>query len=212
MSQSKKTQSRVVGLVLNGGHSTRMGRPKGEVIYHGVSFLEHAIRCLQQTTIEQLYVGLKDKKPIQGENNDTSRSTLLSRENIQLCYDEFGDKGPVGGILSAIEHAELQVGDILLVIPNDMPKLRSQYLEALLEHARCKLQSCYFESNYFPVAFYLSNENIALLKTVKSANSVSMRYVLSGAISISLNDLQGKGLKVSRDDFHNINSPDMLSM
>tara|TARA_R110001606_G_scaffold348177_1_gene497667 strand:+ start:446 stop:1060 length:615 start_codon:yes stop_codon:yes gene_type:complete len=110
--------TQVVGLVLAGGQSLRMGQDKSKLRlnYKGVSLLEHAKQLLQETGLN---------------------SVLVSGSELDQIPDIFPNSGPLGGIHAAFSYVRNNYPHAtgLLVIPVDMPNLTSDTLTTLLKTA-----------------------------------------------------------------------------
>ncbi len=102
-----------IGLVLSGGKSSRMGKDKSALKVGKGTMLEHSIDMLNAVNL--------DKVVVSGADFDIP--------------DLMPNKGPVGGIYSAVQHLSLSPGVIILVIPNDMPLLRPDLLQLLIQHS-----------------------------------------------------------------------------
>lgn len=80
------------GVVLIGGHSSRMGRPKSEIEYRpGVSATRRAVDLLSKVC-DGVYLSLRPGQEVPGDVTDIPRVT-----------DRYVGVGPIGGILSALE-------------------------------------------------------------------------------------------------------------
>lgn len=106
------------GIVLAGGKALRMGGEKPLRELHGKSLLQHAIDLVAPLCGEVVVsagdrdlhlpkgvVGVPDPKP-------------------------FAGKGPLAGILAALEASK---GDMCLIVPCDLPNLRTQLMAELYE-------------------------------------------------------------------------------
>ncbi|AEP29642.1 molybdenum cofactor guanylyltransferase [Brumicola nitratireducens] len=145
-----------VGLALSGGKSSRMGKDKSAITVGSSTMLERSIALLNA-------LGL-DKVVISGLNFDIP--------------DIFPDKGPVGGIYSAIQSLSLKAGDIVLIIPNDMPLLRSEVLLALLEHSVSQQCTCIYNKHPMPLCLFLSEAVLTRISLLESAAGMSIRYLI----------------------------------
>lgn len=107
-------------LLLAGGKNRRMKTRKAELLYEGKPFVECMISKVRQLGITQIYL--------------SGFEWNVEDETIHTVWDEYQDRGPLGGI-----HASMKVikTDFCLVLPIDAPKLPLEVLEALLDyHAR----------------------------------------------------------------------------
>lgn len=105
------------GLVLAGGHSTRMQRDKAALRYHGQTQLEWAMAFIEPY-VEKAFVSVRSEQA-----NDPVRA------QFELITDTREGLGPIGGIVAAqARHPEAA----WLVIACDLPFLDADSLRALL--------------------------------------------------------------------------------
>jgi len=98
-------------LVLAGGQSTRMGRDKAMLPWHGRPLLDHMIGLAREAGIDHVYVG--------GD-----------RPGYRSIPDLEPGRGPLGGLASA---AAMLPDGRLLVLAVDMPRLTPGLLRALMD-------------------------------------------------------------------------------
>lgn len=116
----QKKEAKIVGIVLSGGKSKRMGQEKGLVKYRSKALIEYAIDTLKPLCHEMV---------ISTANNDY---TYLG---LPLIADEIPDCGPIGGISTCIKAVE---ADIYLVISCDTPHLPTQLFTDLVAQLKDK--------------------------------------------------------------------------
>lgn len=100
-------------LLLAGGKSSRMGQNKAELLYEGQTFMEVLIAKARQLGIVHIYVS--------GFQRDI--------ENVHIVWDEYPNRGPLGGLHACMKVVETPY---CLVLPVDVPKLPDEILDALL--------------------------------------------------------------------------------
>lgn len=119
----------IIGVVLAGGKSSRMGSDKAALPYRGVPFVERARRAILDAI---------------AETSDAMGEVLISGK------DQFGNgvpdrvtaKGPVGGIYSVYRHLREVAGrspspdTFLLVLPVDMPLAKGEVLSRLIRELK----------------------------------------------------------------------------
>ena len=181
--------SKSVGVVLNGGQSRRMGTAKGELEFQGRKLIDHAISSLALCELDTIYISLA-----KGEQAQHCELNYIS--------DSFSDKGPVSGILSVVEQAELTEGDIVVIVPNDMPKMQASFVEYLWKYSISEGRSCYFENYFLPLSLRLTKPIMQALQNVKLESSCSIRSLLNDASSLGLDRLPVD----AKDNFINVNS------
>ncbi|MDA8596636.1 NTP transferase domain-containing protein [Flavobacteriaceae bacterium] len=102
------------GLVMLGGKSSRMGRDKGQIIYHNKEQRFHMVELIESLGIE-VHISV-------AEGQYESMPNRIE--------DSFLDLGPMGGILSAFKEFP---SNALLVLANDLPKINKNILIQLMQ-------------------------------------------------------------------------------
>ncbi|MGI9468477.1 MAG: molybdenum cofactor guanylyltransferase [Rubripirellula sp.] len=111
----------ILGVVLCGGISTRMGRDKSTIHHqNGLTFLEHAVERLSPICDEICLAGRSD-----------------SLADLVALPDPIPNQGPIFGVLQALHYAASQTGknkkhQACLITPVDMPHLTTDDLRELL--------------------------------------------------------------------------------
>ncbi|MBB3101962.1 molybdenum cofactor guanylyltransferase [Azomonas macrocytogenes] len=114
------TRPNVIGVLLTGGASSRMGRDKADLDWFGTPLRQHMADCLRAAGCRQvLHAGSAG------------------------CPDHRPGLGPLAGILAAARQAP---GQALLVCPVDMPLLGTELLQALAEQPG----ACCYQEHVLP--------------------------------------------------------------
>lgn len=103
--------------ILCGGRSSRMKSEKGLVELHGKPFLQWILEAVNPLT---------EKITLVTKNNDYSKFQL------PMIHDMVDNKGPVGGIYSALSHSNSQFN---LILSCDIPKITTEVLLDLIRGA-----------------------------------------------------------------------------
>lgn len=106
------------GLILTGGQSTRMGRDKSRLIYHGKPQREHLTELLA-SYCEAVFWSV-----------NAQQAVALPTTGQPVIIDRFDFPGPLNGILSAFAY---DASAAWLVVACDMPLLTIKSLDALLQ-------------------------------------------------------------------------------
>jgi molybdopterin-guanine dinucleotide biosynthesis protein A len=105
------------GLVLAGGGSTRMGRDKAALEYHGVPQVHHAY-ALMQSRCEKVFVSARD---------DQADDDVFG--DLPLILDDVPGGGPMVGVLSAMRaHPDAA----WFVVACDMPFLTDDVVDEIV--------------------------------------------------------------------------------
>lgn len=113
MSFDKLGASDLVGIVLAGGKSRRLGKDKAQVVFDGQDLLSRAVEQLKRMVSEVWVVG---------------RNAQDHGLEVPWMLDESPGMGPVGGILTALK----KINRPLLVISCDLPFLDDVSLQRLI--------------------------------------------------------------------------------
>lgn len=105
---------RVTGILLAGGKSSRMGKDKGLMEFKGKFLAEYALDLLRSHCSEVLI---------------SSENSAYEQFSIPLVPDDYPDKGPMGGIYSAMKQS---AHDWCLVLACDLPYINTKLIRALL--------------------------------------------------------------------------------
>ena len=183
---SAGSETRIYGLILSGGKSSRMGVDKGTIRYQERPQREHLFDLLS-AVCERVYTSCKPE-----QNIDPVLNPLP---------DNFDTDGPMNGILSAFNFYS---GSAWLIVAIDLPNVSLQVLKYIISQRQTqKMATCFFDTKanapeplltiWEPAAYPL------LLKNVKEGK-ISPRYFL-----------QTSDVKIIRDAdqsiFLNINYP-----
>ena len=115
--------------VLCGGKSVRMQEEKGLVLYKGKPFIRWIIEAIMPITSTIILVT---------SNGD------YSLVGLPMIEDIHADKGPVGGIYTALKHSKTARN---LILSCDVPKINTGLLARLIEESNINDSSVTFLSD-----------------------------------------------------------------
>ena len=116
----------MTGVVLAGGHSTRMGTDKGLLVYHDKPQREHLFEILG-LCCTGVFTSCRPDQHVP--------------DNLNPVFDSFGIPGPLNGILSAFS---LGKEGAWLTVAVDMPFVDAQVLQTLIgSRDRTHLATCF---------------------------------------------------------------------
>jgi molybdopterin-guanine dinucleotide biosynthesis protein A len=123
------TLSGVNGLILTGGKSSRMGRDKGLLQYHGVAQREYLFSMLGKFC-SAVFTSCKDLNSVPA--------------NLNPIADKFPFEGPLNGILTAFFH---DANAAWITVPVDMPLINEKVIGYLLKNRDPrKIATSFFDS------------------------------------------------------------------
>ncbi|MEZ6093593.1 MAG: molybdenum cofactor guanylyltransferase [Pirellulaceae bacterium] len=119
--------ARIVGvLILAGGASSRMGMDKAELRFGGITFLERLVAEFQEVWGEVAVVTRCEQQ--------ARLKQLVSDASVVWLADRESDVGPLEGLAVGMSYFEEQFSQgAVFVLPVDMPGVRRQHGECLLE-------------------------------------------------------------------------------
>ena len=175
------------GLILAGGKSSRFGADKALAVYEGVTFLERAVLLLASMDLKPVVV--------------TRRGADYPSVQCTTIYDKLPEKGPLGGIYSAMSSFKKTA---FLVLTCDMPALtRDVLLELLDQHEPSRKLTLYstgeraeqpFPGIYEPAILDIVREKL-------KKDELSMKGLIQEIVSRKM--IAWKG---AHDIFRNINT------
>ncbi len=103
--------------IIAGGKSSRMGSDKGMLLLNESVFIEHIVKALQKAAIEIITI--------------VSANRAYDFLNCNRIEDIYPNKGPVGGIFTALSHTKTEQNVILSV---DIPLISSDIIAWLISN------------------------------------------------------------------------------
>src|SRR5438270_743027 len=110
---------RVGGIVLCGGRSSRMGRPKAWLPFGGELMLQRVVRVLRQVVDPVVVVAApgQDVPPLPSD--------------VGIVRDEVEGKGPLGGLVAGLAALE-EKADAAYLSSCDVPFLKAEFVERVI--------------------------------------------------------------------------------
>ena len=107
----------VAAYILAGGKSSRMGSDKGMLALKDAVFVEHIVNALRNSDVENITI--------------VSSNSDYDFLNCNRIEDIYPDKGPVGGIFTALKDSKTEQNLLLSV---DVPKISAEIIQWLIEN------------------------------------------------------------------------------
>jgi len=169
-----------------GGQSVRMGSDKAFVEYRRQTLLKHCLSQLEGIPSDvYLSVNSDQFERLQGDYN--------------CIQDRYPDKGPMGGILSALETLNVD----LIVLAVDMPEVNHAMLSRLLTKS-AKVKAYQNQENQWePLPSFWPKTIIETLSKYFSKDQLSLNGFLKTHGEVVISDDHS-------DSFKNLNSPSDL--
>ena len=152
---------RLIGVVLAGGSSSRMGEPKSLLrLPNGQTFLENALALLS---------GLTDKQIVAGGEPETIGQMALPHLHVA---DLHPGMGPLAGIEAALA---THFGSEYLVIASDQPRLSKPVLQRLLNGDTDRIHAFEADGIIIPLPLYVPQTALTTLNDILKSTNQSMR-------------------------------------
>jgi molybdopterin-guanine dinucleotide biosynthesis protein A len=151
--------------ILCGGKSSRMQSEKGLVLYQNKTFIEHIIEAVLQIS-----------KTVQLITNGSDYDYLPYRK----IKDIIIDKGPIGGIYSALVNSETEMN---LILSCDIPLISTKMLQQLVEKHNSSFDVSIFEetNRIHPLIGIYSKNMLPVLEKAIDENELKMMQFISNA-------------------------------
>ena len=185
---------RIAGVVLAGGASRRMGRTKALIDVEGTAMADRVLDTLRAVGAE----------PVVLVGGDADELATLS---APLVPDGYPGEGPVGGVLSALDHlAALDTVDAALILPCDLSDVTTDVLWPLIEAAVGDAHSRVW------VAATDRMEPMCALWSLTARGTVRERFVAGErTLHRLIAELPHTTVTVDARALHNVNRPEDLS-
>ena len=172
-------KDKLVGVVISGGKSSRMGTDKSLLLWNNKPFYLHAAEILAPFCSE-IYVSC---------NVSQSNNYILP-----VITDKYGSYGPISGVLSSMHALS---GHSIITLPCDMPELSEGIINEMISSNKERLDGVFLKDDnnqlepmlaiynpsiYSKLLAWYDSGNYSLKKFIESCNNVS--YIKLGAQSL----------------------------
>jgi len=149
--------------ILCGGKSSRMQSEKGLVLFQNKPFIEHIIQAI-----------LPISKDITLITNTKDYDYLA----YQKIPDIIIDKGPLGGIFTALSHSDTEFN---LILSCDIPLISSELLSELISKHNAEALITVFasESRLHPLIGIYSKKILPVIKSAIDNNDLKMMNLIA---------------------------------
>ncbi len=176
---------RVAGFVLAGGHSSRMGRDKALIRHWGVPLVVRAAAAAAKAAGSVTILG---------------DPGLYGRFGWPILPDAAPDLGPMGGLLTALEHTSAEWN---ILVACDMPELSPELLSDLLRRtarARGRCVAPVTADGFEPLCAVYRRSALPEVRSAIAAGRLKMRDLLPLLHAVPVTGLDPAS-------FRNVNTP-----
>jgi len=185
----------MIGLVLAGGKSSRLGQDKTRVVHEGQTLLTRAAILLQRH-VEQVYI--------------SSRHAMDTGGTWPVIMDETERIGPAGGIITALR----KLGGPIFVLACDLPFMEDSVIERLKAARESRPSHCVLTTWQLKDTDFIENlvaiyevQSLPLLEEGVSRGVFKLSRLIPAELRHTLTFSEEE-----RRIFFNINYPDDLEL
>jgi molybdenum cofactor guanylyltransferase len=183
---------RIVGCILAGGRSTRFGSDKALAVVSGKTLLEHCIERLRPQVTELAV-------------NTNSNDPAFAETGLSLLKDATPDfRGPLAGVLAALEWASIMGTDAVITAAVDTPLFPANLVARLSSAGGDKIAIAESQTGLHPTfGLWPISTKFALSTWLDSSQSLKVTDFLDAQTFQKI----WFGATGTLDPFHNINTP-----
>ncbi|WP_300487112.1 molybdenum cofactor guanylyltransferase [Flavobacterium sp.] len=173
--------------LLSGGKSSRMGEDKGLKFLSGKPMISYLVDTLRQLDIIPVII---------------AHHPGYKSFGLTVIPDKIKDKGPLGGIYTALSHAR----ETVLIISADTPFVDSQAIEYLIRHHIAdRINVLDYKGKIQPLCGLYPFQLLPKIESNLIANKLKMMDF------VTENDANIVSIPFESNGFQNINTPEELS-
>ncbi|MEQ8476704.1 molybdenum cofactor guanylyltransferase [Fulvivirga sp.] len=180
-----RKNSDLIGIVLMGGNSQRMGKDKSQISYHDIPQYQYLFQLLSKYC-SKVYLSCNAQQP----------TTIES--SFPLIKDVNDNAGPLEGIRSAFK----VVNKSILTVPCDMPGINDELILQLINSRNSDLDAVYYSDSDGRINPLFAIWESSCIEELNKFKGDSPRQFLRL--------VKTKVLKASSEALKNINTPDEL--
>jgi molybdopterin-guanine dinucleotide biosynthesis protein A len=178
-------------VVLAGGKSSRMGRPKSLLLFDGEPLITHIVRALKQMFAEMVIVAAPEQE--------------LPDLPAILVRDEVAYQGPVGGIYYGLNAAN---GEFCFVTSCDVPFLNAALISRLMAQIlNYDVAVPYWEDRFQPLHAVYRRSVLPLLKEQLNRGELRPVYLFDKVKTLKINESEIRSFDPEGLSFFNMNTP-----
>ncbi len=186
-----RTIAAATAVVLTGGKSSRMGRPKALLPFDGEPLIVHVVRALKKMFAETVVVAAPDQE--------------LPSLPAVLVRDEVAYQGPVSGIYHGLKAATKEV---CFVTSCDAPFLNLQLISQLLAQiSDCDVVVPYWQQRFQPLHAVYRTSVLPLLKEQLERGELRPIFLYDKVRTRKIQEDEIRQLDPEGLSFLNMNSP-----
>lgn len=157
-----KEKPHVIGLILIGGSSKRMGYAKKYLPIKNSNSQTHMVELLKNSGINEIFFSCE-------KNNKNNINSYVN--------DIYENLGPLVGIYSTLIYLVDKGYENVIIVPIDMPLLKKENINALI-HGKQNADACCFYGTPLPLYLDINKKIIEVLEHLLENNMRSLKKFL----------------------------------
>jgi molybdopterin-guanine dinucleotide biosynthesis protein A len=191
---SAATKPSLTAVLLAGGESKRMGCDKATLQFEGRALWQRQLGLLRELEPAEIWLSARTVP-------------AYASESLRIILDEPPSRGPVSGIAAALKLLETSH---LLVLAVDLPRMSSEFLQALWQDVRPKCGVVPWNGDYYePVCALYPREAAAFVAESIASNEISLQKIVRALLARKLMVCR-ELLPTELPLFQNLNRPEDL--
>lgn len=184
-------KAEIAGLVLIGGKSERMGRPKALIEFAGEPLWQRAVGCLSPFVSDVILLG--------------SVPGFVAPAGLRQLEDDPPEVGPLGGLVSGLEKSSFQHHLLLAV---DYPLVPARFWHEVMRHADSHQAVC-GESAYFvePLVGYYHKDCAPVIREMLGKGELRAHRVYDRVPSYVIPPAEMMKIDPAKWTHFNVNTP-----
>lgn len=181
-----KDETKLTGIIICGGMSSRMGTDKSLLFWNGLKYYEHVNNILKEFC-EEIYI--------------SCRSVQKANYELPVIADKYEDRGPMAGIVSCLEQL---AGHTLLTLPCDMPLLDPEILKKMILLNEGNIDGVFIKDATGRIEPMIGLYNPSIFDNLSAyfhSGQDSLYRFIESAVNVSY-------LQLKNDQLTNVNTPE----
>ena len=186
-------RGRRAGVILCGGRSSRMGRPKHLLELHGRTFFDWCRSALEEV-VGEIVVSLAKEQE------------APSTANVTVFFDDFSDSGPLAGVAASLERC---TAAHVAIVSCDAPLVSTKLLGLLFDEVGdhdAAIGVVGGRLQFFPGVY--RRETGTRAREMVERGQLSMAKFVEGCRVLRVPEKRIRSCDAGLDSFRNVNTPE----
>lgn len=190
------TTRQIGGIVLCGGRSRRMGFDKAELPFGCETMFSRIVRILQTVA-----------SPMVAVASDGQQFSQID-ENVAIVYDEYPDRGPLGGMMTGMIHLKEKT-EAAFIISCDVPLVTEQFLKFMYEQSKgCEIAVPKEGKRLHPLSGVYRTSLLSRIRLLIEEDRLRPQFLIAQSQTKFVEIEEIRKIDPNLDSLRNINTPE----